>query len=1103
MVGVTGGVDIAGDDRARVPFALVAVILLVGAATYAADLRGRDRGVDDPDVSAAVERTTATTRTVVADAVSRAARDAALDPVVVPANTTYGRAISAKTPFRDSLRVRIYLEVRESLPLVDERVGDVTASSRLPPVENASALRAAKERVELNATNGTLDVRIQNLTVAANRSGRRVYEGDRTVSVAVDSPAVVLHDRSVRFQTRLDNGTVEGPGLSRRLTAAMYAIAWLRGYAYYTDGRYRLGGPDAPESNVLENVVANRHIEFATNYALLAQQRAAFGREDRQGRAALHRAAFYLLLFDLLGSAFRSQFLNATTADTGRLTDLLERPDPTKPMVPSAPFREDRPSPEDQMTVGINETADRAFADLFGGPTAQEAASGEPLSLPAVVNATYAADARVLTRVTPVVSESRPSINYPNGPPDDGSGWTLVHTSESTAATVTNSSAPLPVVPEGWEPHRNYSRRVIRTHTVFWDWTAVNGSETLTTHDSWKEVDRIGLRVVDDHAPSDVAPDNPIARVHRPGGPLDGQNLVGVPDEATQVSVSRRGGPDAVATRVAKGTAETSPVHLRRDPPDGLRRWVYRDVADVHDRVRNYSVRIERGEVVTANPAQRLADRVRENRTTLLDAPRTYPSVADKVRVAARGAYVDRVVALLDRRANATREHRTGVDDAVGEATDGSFSLSDVVAGMEHRRDVSTHRIGALDAGGRPGPTPVAVDASPAYLPTSAVDADRLTAVDSGEFRTLSVKNTNVFTIPYGEASDATYGAVSAAAETTGRMGGFATGARLLATANRSVSTAGDSDVGVHHENLRSSVDAGVGVTREALDDTLASETNLSTREREAALDEAFDEWSTTHGRALAVLNESVVDRLVIAAAERQRISVWRQELLDVRLRAAVVRAMADERTRSNATAASGVTARLRNIGADEVNRIAKERVSEAVSAGIDRKINQTLTEAKERLPKRYSKRFPKLQTGLPLVPPFYGWYATVNVWYVRVNGTYPSLTLRARRGAPDGSGATVVYRRDGGSVDVDVDGDGRPDRLGWSTRLHFDVETAVLVVVPPGYPGVGDANGQWEEHTEGFPATGSTRVRSTGTNGTGGDRADPNANRSVRRPSV
>jgi len=92
---------------------------------------------------------------------------------------------------------------------------------------------------------------------------------DRTVVVAV--PTLAAHERTERFEERLNRGPVEGPGLGRQITASLYAMTWARGYGQYA------GAP-------VENVLANRHVELSTNAGIVRTQRDVFGTSDPNAR---------------------------------------------------------------------------------------------------------------------------------------------------------------------------------------------------------------------------------------------------------------------------------------------------------------------------------------------------------------------------------------------------------------------------------------------------------------------------------------------------------------------------------------------------------------------------------------------------------------------------------------------------------------------------------------------------------------------------------------------------------------------------------------------------------------------------------------------------
>jgi len=113
------------------------------------------------------------------------------------------------------------------------------------------------------------------------------------------------------------------------------------------------------------------------------------------------------------------------------------------------------------------------------------------------------------------------------------------------------------------------------------------------------------------------------------------------------------------------------------------------------------------------------------------------------------------------------------------------------------------------------------------------------------------------------------------------------------------------------------------------------------------------------------------------------------------------------------------------------------------------------------------------LPAGLPLAPPLTAWYATVNVWWVTVEGTYGRFSVTASHGSPETPGATVRYVREDRAVHLDVDGDGSGEQLGQNARTTFRADTGVVVAVPPKPRGVGDKDGNSVETSTGWPEPG------------------------------
>jgi hypothetical protein len=1003
---------LADDTRGRIPFALVGVLLLLGSTTYATTL-ATDGVRVDRDVEVAMDRATAASETALRAAVSRAARDAARTPVVTPASNSWGDVLNDSRPFRDSLRVRIYATVREGFDRAAYTHGDVTAAASLPATPTPEALDAELDRISVvGVENGTaLRVTIRNVPVVARQDGRVVARETRNRTVTVATPVLAMHDRTIRFERSLERGPLQGRGLGRRLTARLYPLAWARGYAQWS------GLP-------ISNVLSTRHVGVATNGAVLELQREAYGRSDPTGRVGYAQALVRLGVADA-----RQGVSSPATNVAASLTDSTGTLDPND--VPERVPRlaaSDAPDPDDQMTAGVNETADRAFVAFLVG-------SGGP-ALDDTLARAYSAELRARTTATLLETESWPRPRAPSP------GATLEDEMVDSDATVAPGDGPLPPTLDGWTRFRNATREVTVTHRIERTW--VQGNETVPRTATVTERYAVGVAV--DARPTRIegVPDRPIDPLFERGGTLDGPNLADVPDRSTRF-VADHGGVESIAARRALAGAYEPNRTVTGDRPADLDGWVYDDLASLRREVRNVSVAVPASRAATgsANPSARLADRLRERRSALVAAPPRYDGVADRARVAARAAYLDRVIARLDSRTTATTDAnarlveylRTRDVDLPGRATDVLTNRTAVprdsppVAGPLGGEDVFVPQGG------------------PAYLDVRGInEVDAAWTERTGTGYPLATRNVNVFTVPYGDAADAVVGSV--AGVQTVRLH---TAALTLRAAENVATADAGSDLRTRRTLLRNEINDSLVAVDQRVDDVLLREASLGPHERRRAVDDAFARWDRPSARALAVTNGSFVPAIVDEAGVEGRAA----DRLRVHLRVAVADLRDSPETRVDHHPVNSTASTVRRVS----TTVATETLGTAVANGT------------ERLATRAKGKAVVLPAGLPLLPTPANWYATVNVWTVSVRGEYPRFAVRSRRGAP---GETVTYVRDGGVAALDLDGDGGTEALGTAERVDVSVRTVVVVAVPPGKLGVGDTDGQAVETSPGWGSTGA-----------------------------
>ncbi|QCC48957.1 DUF7286 family protein [Halobellus limi] len=1013
---------LAEDDRGRVPFALVGVLLLVASSTFAVSLATPGVAPVDRSADVAADRVDAEATAALRVAARDAARAAARDPVTVAADTEAGRALDGPDTFRRYLRLRIFLAAREAMVPVEHRRGaSVARASFGESVESASE---AIDRVSIaGVDDGTeLRVTLYDLELTVERDGRPLdaRRVDRTVTVGV--PALALHDRTDAFQKRLDAGPIEAPGLARRTTVGVTAMAQARGLGQY-------GGLP------ISNVVANRHVALSTNAGLLDAQRAAFGRSDPDAAAGVRAATLRTGVTDVLDPYADGHVVSAVT---GELPDpnAAERSDET-PESGALPATK-------TVSVGVNGTADEAFLELLRG------ASGAA-SLDSIRRDGYRASVSVRASTRAIRNERRPSPRAP------GENWTLVFSDVSKDVSVSGGGSTRSVSRTGTEERRLYSatRRVTERWRVERTWVKVNETPRTTTA-SWRDVHRVRITGTG-RLPGSAAPTRPVRPLFESGGALGGPNL----QEAGEVSrtlVSDLGGPDTVARRAVTGGRTSASRTITGDRPADLEPWVYADVADLRGRVRDLSIEVEASDAATghANGAARLAALVRDRRAELVDAPNRYDGVADRTRVAARAAYLDQVLAGLDARAGRTRAQNAGIDRALDARGLAASRVNDLA---KLTPDAPSPRTDFGGSEGARGETTLIPDGDPAYLAPDPVEGTLVDGVADGErYVGLAVRNVNVFSVPYGDAADLVTRTLFG---DPGRVSLHTAGQALVA-ADRTLETHPDETLEARRDVLETKVEGSMGDVRAAATRTLARETSLDRNQRRRIVDRSFARFDGPGERAVAATDGSLAREVAAVAVEarsdgRDGSSPVARDRIRVALRVDLRRVATSERVRVPESAVDDAVSSTREF----VEREATDAAERATEEGISRATNGTVG---------------AIPAGLPISPTLSPWVATANLWIVESRGAYGRFAVGVE-------GGETTYVRDGSEADLDVDGDGVAESLGRSRRVQFSVRTVAIAVVPPGKFGVGDTDGNTDERSVAWsdPSPGPRCVTPTG----------------------
>ncbi|MFD1684543.1 DUF7286 family protein [Halobellus litoreus] len=1013
---------LADDDRGRIPFALVGVLLLVGSSTFAVSLATPGPSPVDRSADVAADRVDAEATAAFRVAVRDAATAAARDPVTLAADTDAGSALDGPDTFRRYLRLRIFLAAREAIGPVEHRRGASVARASFG--QSVESVPAAIDRVSIAGVDDGTELRatIRGLQLEVDRDGRTLDSRRVDRSVTVSVPVLALHDRTEAFQGRLDAGPIEAPGLARRTTVGVTAMAQARGLGQY-------GGLP------ISNVVANRHVALSTNAGLLDAQRAAFGRSDPDAAAGVRAATLQTGVTDVLDPRTDPRVVSAVT---GQLPD------------PNSAERADSDSTTGSLpatktvSVGVNGTADEAFLELLRGTNGAE-------SLESVRREGYEATVSVRASTRTIRNQRRPSPRSP------GSGWTLASSDTSKEVSVSGGWSTRRISRTGTESRRLYAatRRVTERWHVERTWEKVNETPR-TTSASWRDVHRVRITGTG-RLDGSRAPTRSVRPLFDSGGAIDGPNLREA-GATSRALVSDLGGPDAVARRAVTGGRTSASQRITGDRPADLDAWIYADVADLRDRVRDLSVEVAASDAATghANGAARLAALVRDRRRGLLDAPRRYDGVADRTRVAARAAYLDRVLAGLDARAGQTRAQNAGIDRALAAKGLVASRVNDLA---KLTPEAPSPRTDLGGPEGARGETTLIPDGDPAYLAPAPVEGTLVDGVaDDERYVGLAVRNVNVFSVPYGDAADLVTRTLFG---DPGRVSLHTAGQSLVA-ADRMLETHPDPTLRDRRNVLETKVEASMSDVRAVAIRTLARETSLARDERRRVVRRAFARFDGPGERAVAATDGSLARETASVAVEarpraRSGSAAVAEDRIRVALRVDLRRVATSDRVRVPESAVDDAVSSTREF----VEREATSAAERATERGISRATNGTVG---------------GIPAGLPISPTLSPWVATANLWIVESRGAYGRFAVGIQ-------GGESTYVRDGSAVALDVDADGVAESLGRSERVDFRVRTVAVAVVPPGKLGVGDTDGNTDERSVAWsdPSPGPRCVTPTG----------------------
>lgn len=273
-------VSIADDDRARIPFALIAVLLLISSIMIVGVLESRETPDVDTDNALAMDRAESVAVGELRQAVLRAADDAASAPVTstAGADPAFSNAIDEdEAVFDQYFKLLIYREVSESFATAEQQVDqETTARASVDRIDwgDSDDLEAAIDRVSIDRREaGVITVEVDGIELTVTDGDSETMTEQRSLAVTVGTPLYQLKDRTEEFQSQLNKGFFESDGydgFGRYFAARMYPYTW--GKAYYD----RLSSGD----RAFDNLTPNEHTEVMANDAVFGLQEKTFGTTD-------------------------------------------------------------------------------------------------------------------------------------------------------------------------------------------------------------------------------------------------------------------------------------------------------------------------------------------------------------------------------------------------------------------------------------------------------------------------------------------------------------------------------------------------------------------------------------------------------------------------------------------------------------------------------------------------------------------------------------------------------------------------------------------------------------------------------------------------------
>jgi hypothetical protein len=302
-------ISLADDSRGRVPFAIIAVVLLTTSVMTVSTLNNRSTPERDVSPDEVHRRLTMSTDSIISDAVDDAIAEAGQAPVTKPADSPVGKALAADDGvtgyneedtlvnpydgddvFGSYVKLLIYKKVNQRLKQARQTKtgGEVTAvgEATLPQLEpDRDEITNALDRIEITVgpteelEKGEYRVSIKNVkhNVYTKSSGpvgiisdkQQIYTGRDSYTVTGETAIFEMHSQVRDYEFLLDN-KMEGEIRKRQWPTLLLKVTW-----------ERVMGDPVTSGNAFDEMIWRTEQELFLNDGNYEFQKAAFGTRDQ------------------------------------------------------------------------------------------------------------------------------------------------------------------------------------------------------------------------------------------------------------------------------------------------------------------------------------------------------------------------------------------------------------------------------------------------------------------------------------------------------------------------------------------------------------------------------------------------------------------------------------------------------------------------------------------------------------------------------------------------------------------------------------------------------------------------------------------------------